>query len=475
MSNNISLQSLAAAHGLTPEDRETVGRLVHVLQAHNARNQRLSRYYNAEVDAKEVNIGIAVPDSLADLDVKCSWPRIAVDALAKRSHLDGFWVSSGDTLTMINDIAKRNNLTAAYGRAITSELVHGVVFATLGYGVNGVTIRYHTAETASALYDGATDSISAGLVIIDSRKYNQDTMYRPNLVYVYTPTYIIALSRDVHDASWHARYMYHQLGHTPMVAMVHAPTTQKPFGSSRISREVISLTNSMLRESLRLEVSSETFTSPQKVILGGDETLQDELAGNYQAYLSSILTISKDSEGDVPTFTQIAAASMAPHLEVIRSLASSFSAATNVPTSELGVVADSNPSSAEAITAAREGIILDAERLNESNAASLRDIMALSIAIEGDTDYADALGLIHDFSPIYRNPAQLSQSAQADAAIKIASGAPGFGGSRAYFRLCGMAEHQIDEVMAEISESQTNSVLNNILNSVVPDGGDDIS
>ena len=60
--------------------------------------------------------------------------------------------------------------------------------------------------------------------------------------------------------------------------------------------------------------------------------------------------MTRDEDGNVPTFGQIAAASMEPHIAYMRNLAARFSGATNVPISELGIVQD-NPSSAEAIYA----------------------------------------------------------------------------------------------------------------------------
>ena len=65
----------------------------------------------------------------------------------------------------------------------------------------------------------------------------------------------------------------------------------------------------------------------------------------------------------------------------MRSLAVRFSGETNVPVSELGVVSD-NPSSAEAIYAAKEPLVIEAVNLNADNGEALRDVALMCLALE---------------------------------------------------------------------------------------------
>lgn len=76
--------------------------------------------------------------------------------------------------------------------------------------------------------------------------------------------------------------------------------------------------------------------------------------------------------GDVPQYGQLSQGSMQPHSDYIRSLAARFSGETNVPLSSLGVVSD-NPSSAEAIYAAKEDMVIDAQNLNGDNGDAMRN------------------------------------------------------------------------------------------------------
>ena len=58
-----------------------------------------------------------------------------------------------------------------------------------------------------------------------------------------------------------------------MEPLVYRPSLDRPFGKSRITRAVMSITDSAVREALRTEVSAEFFTTPQKYLLGADEEL----------------------------------------------------------------------------------------------------------------------------------------------------------------------------------------------------------
>lgn len=63
--------AVASADGLLEEDRETVRCLLNSWQTHYRGNLLRSDYYEARNMLKD--LGIAVPDSLRDLEVACGW------------------------------------------------------------------------------------------------------------------------------------------------------------------------------------------------------------------------------------------------------------------------------------------------------------------------------------------------------------------------------------------------------------------
>ena len=106
-----------------------------------------------------------------------------------------------------------------------------------------------------------------------------------------------------------------------------------------------------------------------------------------------------------------------------------------------------NPSSAEAIYAAKEALVIEAESsLNASNAQSLKNIALMALAIEENTPLS-ALGNIFgedylDFTVKFMNPAMPSVVSQADAMTKIASVAPWIAESEVFLEEVGFDEGQ---------------------------------
>ena len=72
---------------------------------------------------------------------------------------------------------------------------------------------------------------------------------------------------------------------------------------------------------------------------------------------------SKDIDGDVPTIEQVAQASMAPHVEMLKSMAMLCAASMRVPVDYMGITLD-NPTSAESQAAAERRLIRIADRQN---------------------------------------------------------------------------------------------------------------
>lgn len=452
--------NMEQARGLGGEERRVLGDLLDVLARNQARNAERTAYYEGRQRVK--NIGIAVPPQLAaGLEVSCCWPQKTVEALQSRSAFDGFVASDEGVAERLAAFSRRNDLRARYSRAVIPQLVHGCAFATLARRADGAaSVRFRSAQTASALWDGEADRVSAGLAVIDSRRSNGDSAYRPALVHLHMPDALWVLARDEEAAGWRAERLPHAMGRPMMEALVYRATEGRPFGQSRITRPVMSLTDSYMREMLRLEVGAEMFTSPQKVILGaGDEAFDMD---KYVAYVTNLLLIGNDENGEHPSITQLAAASMQPHVDVMRNLAAQFAGATCVPLSELGVVHD-NPSSAEAIYAAKEALVVEVDSsLNAANAESLRSIALMALAIEGNVPLAALGDAERDFSVKFKNPAMPSLVSQADAMAKVAGTAPWIAETEVFLEEVGFDEGQRRRLMDGKRRSESRAAFNAI-------------
>lgn len=418
------------------------------------RNQLKYRYYNGKNHLKD--FGISIPPQLLNVETVVGWPQKAVDAMAVRSRFDGFTATDADVQRLLDDITRRSRLRVKYRQAVQSELIHSCCFATVGVDDGGVPhIDLHSAETAAARWDTAKGRIAYGMAV---ESFGKDG--RPALLKLYTEDAVVDVSLD-RDAvtGWMVEPI--NMGRPTMEAFTYRPTFRRPFGQSRITRAVMSITDSAVREALRTEISAEFFTSPQKFLLGADREALDGKT-KWEAYIGNIFAVSRDVNGDMPQFGQLAQGSMQPHTDYMRSLAARFSGETNIPISTLGVIHD-QPASAEAIYAANEGLVIDVEDLNDGSRETLRTLALMAMAASLDVPLDALESRYRDFTPNFRNPAMPSIVSQTDAMVKVASVVPGFAGTDVFFEQLGFPEDMRRKAIAEINRNAGGFVLTDIM------------
>ncbi|MBZ4299306.1 hypothetical protein LAJ56_15200, partial [Streptococcus pneumoniae] len=100
------------------------------------------------------------------------------------------------------------------------------------------------------------------------------------------------------------------------------------------------------RTLMRSDVTAEFYSFPQKYVLGLSQDA--EAIDTWKATVSSLLTFTKDDEGEKPNVGQFTTSSMSPFAEQLRTAAAGFSGEMGLTLDDLGFVSD-NPSSVEAI------------------------------------------------------------------------------------------------------------------------------
>lgn len=443
--------AVSRAEGLLPEDAETVRELLDVWRRKRPRNLLRSRYY--EMHQRPRELGISVPPHLRTLEQVVGWPAKAVDALVARSQFDGYVSDDPSTEAELRGVVAANGMRRAYRKAATSECKHCCAFATVTAGESGPEVRFHPATSSSALWDFGRNRIRAGLVVVDYDR-GPGRSHLPTRVDVFTDSAVIVIRRA--RSGWGAEYLWHSMGRCLMEPLAYAATLERPFGKSRITRAVMNITDDAMRESVRSEISAEFFTSPQKYLLGADkEALGSQT--KWDAYIGNIFAVGRDDDNNVPTFGQLAQGSMQPHVDYMRQLAARFSGETNVPVASLGVVSD-NPSSAEAIYAAKEDMVIDAQNLNADNGEALRNVAYMALAVARGTDYATEVSRA-GVQAKFRNPATPSVVSQADAWLKIAQIAPYVAESDVLLEELGLGDDQIQRLSSARMRSQSRAIL----------------
>jgi hypothetical protein len=450
--------------GLPTEEQIKLQKLLDIYQAHLSKNYEKNQYYEGQISLNAVNLGIALPEGLRKLEIGCAWGAKTVDVLAARSMFDGFVGVDGEEVAEIDRIVDANDLIAEYMKAARDELKYGCTFATLsGDKKIGCKIRFHSPQTAAAVWDGEKGRIAYGFAIIDSVPANDDTYnWNPSLIYYYTDDYVWELTCT--NSIWKATPYKHKMGRPLMEPLIWNATSNKPFGRSRIKEPVRRLIDGYVRTIANATIGLEFATSPQKYLLGVSDDQYDVLINQkFKQYVGSIIASTTNPEtGEKPTFGQLTQGSITPHVEMIRILATQFSAATGLTVTDTGVVNDANPTSSDAILAQSQTLVGMAEQLNVGNGNALRTIAQMALAIANNVSLDDLTEEQRAVMAHFKNPAMPSVAVTADAAIKIASAREGFAETDTFLEMIGFDKADIRRIKAQESRYRGLAVLNEI-------------
>lgn len=437
--------------GFDANEVERLEKLLDLFNTHAGKNAEKNVYYEGKISLNDVNLGIALPDGLRRLEIGCAWGAKAVDVLAARSMFDGFVGINGVEVEALDKIVVGNNLIAEYPKACRDELKFGSTFATLSADPEiGCKIRWHSPQTAAALWNGEKGRIDCGFAIIDSVPDNDDNeAWIPSLINYYTESDVWVLTRN--ETVWRAERYPHKMGRPLMEPFIWNSTSDKPFGRSRIKEPVRRLIDGYVRTIANATIGLEFATSPQKYLLGvTDEQYDVVINQKFKQYVGSILASTNNPEtGEKPSFGQLPQGSISPHVEMIRILATQFSAATGLTVTDTGVVNEANPTSSDAIIAQSQTLIAMAEQLNLGNGDALRTVALMAIAITNNVALDSLTDTQKDVIAHFKNPAMPSVAATADAAIKIASAREGFASTDTFLEMIGFDKADIRRIKAQ--------------------------
>lgn len=451
--------------GLTEDDAALMARLVKQWQAKRARNALRRQYRDMQVNV--AFLGASVPPYMRDqLDIVCGWPDKAVTSLASRCMWDGVTSPSGEE----DPLGAMSLLHANRFDLLVPELVDATltyccsfVVALPGDPVAGdpdVVVTGADALWATGLWDVRRRGLEAGL-LVDSADDNG----KPTSVLLLTAEHVTRLALG--DRGWVAvARMDHSLGRVPMEPLPYRPALGRPFGRSRISREVMSITDRVVRAGFRTEVSSDLYAAPALLLLGADEQMfqnaQGERTPLWSWYMGRLKSLPKDEDGDKPSLQVIPQQSMEPFLAMKRALAAEFASATSLPISALGIVQD-NPSSAEAIYAAKEDLVIEAQNTTRSIGYGLNRIVQDAICLRDGIPVTEMDDEVRNLATRWRNPAMPSVVSQSDAVVKQISAIPELAQTDVALEELGYSAEQIVRIRSQIKRAQAGAVLDRLL------------
>lgn len=337
------------------------------------RTRGLLRYEYYEEKQRAADLGISTPEGLEWFNCVNGWCTKAVDGLADRLQFDQF---ENDNF-MFKEMFDQNNPDIFFDDAILSALITSCSFVYISKGAGEGRVRFQIIDgtNATGTLDDFTKLLVEGYAVLDrDDKGNpiSEAYFTPGRTEVYTKG-----SDQVAVETFKCDYC-------ALVPIIYKPDARRPFGHSRISRACMEYAKAAMRTLKRTEISAEFYSFPQKYATGLSQDA--ELMDSWKATMSAMLTFTKDEDGDRPTLGQFQQGSMAPHVEELKSIASMFAGETGLTLDDLGFVT-SNPSSAEAIKAAHEGLRLIAAKAQRCFAVGFKNVGYIGACLRDDQDY----------------------------------------------------------------------------------------
>jgi Phage portal protein, SPP1 Gp6-like len=420
------------------------------LRARTPRNLLRRAYYDGKNAWR--TLGIAFPPYLANrVAVVLGWSAKAVDVLNRRCRLEGFYVPGMESSSLGVDALWEDNLLASEAsQAGVSSLIHSVSFLVVTQGDTAageppVLIAAKDALSGTGAWDARRRALRSFLSVIDT-----DEDGRPAELVLYRDGVTVEVTRD--DDGWEVERSTHRFG-VPVEPLPYKPRLGRPFGSSRISRPVMSLHDGALRTVLRSEVNAELYSVAQRVLLGADEkafqTADGHHSGVWQSVLGRVWAIPDDEDAANPRadIKEYSAASQEPHISQLRAWAQLFAGETSIPLASLGISGEANPTSEGAYDAGREDLYAEAEGTQDDWSPFWRRTMLRALAMLNGWDEVPEEA--RRLAPKWRDVRTPSRAAAADAAAKTLAQFPWLAESELGLELYGFDESFVQRADAE--------------------------
>ena len=450
----------AQGDGVTDEEAHMLRRLWAVWNDRRSDNYKRIKYRSGKNIVEDLGLAFKNANVIANrIRPVCGWPAKAVEELADLSRLDYVTFPDDGADADLQEAWEDNDVDTLYAMAADSQLTEGIVHWTVtagdpNEGEPAVIVNAYSALSSASVWDRRHKRIAYGLVIND-----MDADGNPTEVTLHARDHVLVLSRV--NGVWYSARTEHGMGRCLMEPMPYRPTLDKPLGKSRITRAVMSITDNAVREVMRSEVAAEFYTTPKRAIMG---LKASQMPKDPKTYWNAIDVLPLTDAGTNPQYAQLTPPGMNDHILYMRQLAAQFAGETRLPLSSLGVISE-NPSSAEAIYAAKEGLIIEAENMNRSNSRAIRNVALMIMATAKNTSVDDLSDDLRRVRPHWVKPDREAQPTRVDSAVKLASAIDGFSQTKEMLRMSGFDEGEVERIVSEMGRGRGLSTFAELLGS----------
>ena len=382
------------------------------------------RYAFYEMKNITKDLGISSPPSLRYWFSSLGWCAKAVDSLADRIVFREF----DDDNFALNEIFNMNNPDTFFDSATLSALVSSCCFVYVSADDTGYPqLQVIDGGRATGMIDPITGLLNEGYAIMsvdDSDNPTLEAYFKAGETHYYRKG-----EKEIEIVENDAPYPL-------LVPIIHRPDAKREFGHSRISRACMSIMSSAIRTVKRSEIAAEFYSFPQKYVTGLSE--DTERLDKWKSTMSSMMSFTKDEDGDSPQLGQFTQQSMTPHLEQLKMFAALFAGETGLTLDDLGFATE-NPSSSEAIKASHENLRLMARKAQRNFGSGFLNVGYLAACLRDEFPYQRRqLYLTRPmWEPIFE-PDMAALSGIGDGALKVNQAVPGYFGANNLRSLTGI-------------------------------------
>lgn len=365
-----------------------------------------------------------IPSEFMWMSETLGWCGKAVDALADRLSFREFQNDNYE----LNEIFAYNNGDILPDSVMKAALIGSCCFVYISEDIEGYPrLQAIDGSEATGDPDPITGMLKEGYAVL-----SRDKNGNPEL-----EAYFLPGRTEYYQGDKLIRVDTNRAPYPLLVPIIYRPDAMRPFGHSRISRACMNLMQGALRTLLRSEVSAEFYSFPQKWVSGLSQDTEE--LDKLKATIASVLTFTKDEDGEAPKLGQFTQQSMSPFTEQLRTFAALFAGETGLTLDDLGFVTD-NPSSAEAIKASHENLRLAARKAQKTYGSGLLNVGFLAACVRDQYEYRRQQFYLTkpDWDPVFEPDAAML-SGIGDGIGKINQAIPGYIGTRAMQNLTGIA------------------------------------
>lgn len=447
---------------------QVVQRLTTRLMRHQVSNVEKWQYYDEKQAMK--NMGIAIPESMLNVEAVVGWAAIVVDAMKERMRWQGFLPTGPDSsiAAQLQQMAEMNGMATEVSTAILDGLITGTGFLSVtqgdeSQGETKAIVRAISSLNATFEWDRRLKRASRGLVLsVGEDGERITTLYTLNST----------VEETLHpDGTRETTRFNHGRNRCSLVPLPSYLQSGKKFGKSELSPGVRYLVDHAVRTMLGMEYNREIYTAPHRYFtntepeqLGFEESDSPwEVAERgYRVSMMRTTVIPPNEEGDKaePKVGSFDPAPPTPYIDQMEMLARQIAARSGLSPTKFGYTT-ANPPSADAIRADTNSHVAKASDRIDFVDQGIREAAHLMLTIMQDGQVPSAEQM-QSFASDWRDPATPTPAAAVDQAQKLVTSDIVPADSEVLLKMCYFTPDQIKQIKLDRQRSMSAQLLTTI-------------